>query len=461
MKRSVCLAALLVGCAPSHGALFDPVARDIDARLSVPGARAAWHRRDTDPSSDTEVQRLLGSPLTADAAVAIALRASGELQARFEELAARGADVATATVPHGPELEGAIRDNGHRSVEVGAMQDLRDILLAPARRGAASAELEAARRRAVRAAIDLAARARVDFYQAVAAQRAVVMQRRIVEATDAGAELAQALHAAGNVTDLAVARERAFFAQARIDLVGAEAAARDRRERLTATLGLSGSDAGWRADDKLADPPSALPAYDDLESRAVAASLELDELRWTLRGAGRRLGVARWQTLIPEVAVGVSAEREEHGGWAVGPAASVRVPLSDLAGGARAGAGADLRRAQHLYRARAVDVRATARTVRARLRAAHQRARELREVVLPLRRTILEQTLLQYNAMNATPFELLTARQEQVAAERAHVDAVRDFWIAQAAIDQLLAGGTPAASTDFTPAPAASGSGAH
>ena len=458
MRAPALAAALaLASCAPSQSALFDPVARDIDTRL---GQRATW-RRDADPSSDPDVQRLLAAPLTADAAVTIALRASGELQARFEELAARGADVATATVPHGPELEGSIRDNTHRTIDVGVMQDLRSLLLAPARRGAATAELEAARRRAVRAAIELAGRARADFYQAIAAARSVRMQKRIVDATDAGAELAQALHAAGNVTDLALARERAFFAQARLDLVAAEATARDRRERLTATLGLSGPDAGWRADDELPAPPAELPALDDLETRAVTASLDLDELRWTMRAAARRLGVARWSTLIPEVAVGVSAEREEHGGWAVGPAAELTIPLGELAGGARAGASADIRRAQHLYRARAVEVRAAARTARDRLRAAHQRAAELKDVVLPLRRTILEQTLLQYNAMNASPFELLTARQEQVAAERAHVEAVRDFWIAQSAVDQLLAGAMPGAATDFTSAPAAGGRDDH
>jgi cobalt-zinc-cadmium efflux system outer membrane protein len=438
--------AALAACAPSRSTLFDPVAHDVDRRI---GARPAWHRGDADPGRDPEVRRLLGAPLTADAAAAIALRASSHLQASFEELALRGADVATATVPVGPELEASVRSNGHRTIELGAMQDLRDLLLAPAKRGAASAEVEASRRRAVRAAIAIAASARTAFYELAAAERGVRLQRRIVEATDAGAELAQALHAAGNVTDLALVRERAFVAQARIDLVAAEAAARDRRERLNAILGLSGEDAAWRIAEELAGLPAAPPATDELEQKAIEQSLELAELRFTMEGASKRVGIARWSALLPEIAVGVSAERED-GEWSVGPAAALTVPLGDIAGGSRGRGWAELRRSQHLYRARAVDVRAAARSARARLIAAHARAVQLEKEVLPLRAQIVEQTLLQYNAMNATPFELLLARQEQIAAERAHVDAVRDYWIAQAAVDQLLAGATPGAAPDLT-----------
>jgi cobalt-zinc-cadmium efflux system outer membrane protein len=455
--RAALLLVTLAACAPSRSTLFDPVARDIDARV---GTRPAWHDDDADPGRDPDVRRLLAAPLTADAAAAIAVRASSHLQASFDELAMRGAEVATATVPVGPELEASVLYNGHQTLELGAMQDLRDLLLAPAKHGAASLEVEASRRRAVRAAVAIAASARTAYYELAAAERGVRLQRRIVEATDAGAELAQALHAAGNVTDLALARERAFVAQARIDLVAVEAAARDRRERLNAILGLAGDDAGWRIADELAEPPAALAATDDLESKAVAASLELDELRFVMQGAGKRIGIARWSALIPEIAVGVSAERED-GAWSVGPAASLTVPLGDIAGGSRGRGWAELRRAQHLYRARAIDVRAAARAARTRLAAAHQRALQLKSEVLPLRAQIVEQTLLQYNAMNATPFELLIARQEQVAAERAHVDAVRDYWIAQAAVDQLLAGATPGASTDLSPiaAPAAAGDG--
>jgi hypothetical protein len=111
--RAALLLLALAACAPSRSTLFDPVAHDVDRRI---GARPAWHRGDADPGRDPEVRRLLGAPLTADAAAAIALRASSHLQASFEELALRGADVATATVPVGPELEASVRSNGHRTI---------------------------------------------------------------------------------------------------------------------------------------------------------------------------------------------------------------------------------------------------------------------------------------------------------------------------------------------------------
>jgi outer membrane protein, heavy metal efflux system len=63
--------------------------------------------------------------------------------------------------------------------------------------------------------------------------------------------------------------------------------------------------------------------------------------------------------------------------------------------------------------------------------------------VMPLRQRILEQTVLQYNAMNASPFELLVARQQQVQASRQYMESLRDAWIAWVEIEQIRAGGTP------------------
>jgi hypothetical protein len=42
---------------------------------------------------------------------------------------------------------------------------------------------------------------------------------------------------------------------------------------------------------------------------------------------------------------------------------------------------------------------------------------------VPLTRRIVEETVLQYNAMNASPFELLSARRDQARAEQALIAA--------------------------------------
>ena len=64
--------------------------------------------------------------------------------------------------------------------------------------------------------------------------------------------------------------------------------------------------------------------------------------------------------------------------------------------------------------------------------------------MLPLRNEIVEQTQLQYNAMQLGPFQLLIAKQQQIDAGAAYIRALRDYWLARTELDQLLNGRMPA-----------------
>ena len=120
------------------------------------------------------------------------------------------------------------------------------------------------------------------------------------------------------------------------------------------------------------------------------------------------------------------------GEWEAGPAVSLGLPLFNQQQGARAPANAEIRRARNLSAATAIELRARSRAVRQRVLQAHAEARHLRDVVLPLRQRVLDETLKQYNAMNASTFELLTARRELVDAGRQYIDALRRFYRADA-----------------------------
>ena len=63
--------------------------------------------------------------------------------------------------------------------------------------------------------------------------------------------------------------------------------------------------------------------------------------------------------------------------------------------------------------------------------------------MVPLRERIVAQTLLQYNAMAASPFQLIAARRQQIEATIASVAALGGYWEARVEFDQLLAGGRP------------------
>jgi cobalt-zinc-cadmium efflux system outer membrane protein len=88
----------------------------------------------------------------------------------------------------------------------------------------------------------------------------------------------------------------------------------------------------------------------------------------------------------------------------------------------------------------AVQVRSAARAARARLQAARAGVIQARDVILPLRKRVLEQTQLEYNAMLVGLFELLQAKREQLEATEHYLELRKEYWLARLDAEQLLAG---------------------
>ena len=145
---------------------------------------------------------------------------------------------------------------------------------------------------------------------------------------------------------------------------------------------------------------------------------------------------------VPESSLGVGSEREE-GEWKVGPTIEVPIPLLNQGQGRLGRAAAEFRRAEQEYYAAGVRVRSAARLVQARVQGAEDRVRYSRDVVLPLRERIVRETQLQYNAMQVGVFDLLRAREQQIQAAVAYVDALLDYWLARTALELLMSGRMP------------------
>ena len=102
-----------------------------------------------------------------------------------------------------------------------------------------------------------------------------------------------------------------------------------------------------------------------------------------------------------------------------------------------------LRRAQQEYYALGVRIRATVRTILERVQGAEDRARYARDILLPLLERIVNETQLQYNAMQLGVFDLLRVREQQIQAAIAYIETLRDYWLARTDLDQLLSGCLP------------------
>ena len=69
---------------------------------------------------------------------------------------------------------------------------------------------------------------------------------------------------------------------------------------------------------------------------------------------------------------------------------------------------------------------------------ARSRAEYYRTTILPLRRSILQETQKQYNAMLLGAFQLLAAKENQISAGGRYIEALREYWIARSELDELL-----------------------
>lgn len=457
MIKLALVAAALAACVPSKSAVFGPVDREINRRI---GVDADWYAS-TDGRVPEAVTAMLAKPLDRDAAIRIALAMNKRLQAQYDELGIAASEVAAATVLAPLEVDVEYKwslEGDGTELELDATQDILDLIQIPQRRGIAQAALAATRARAVAATVSLVGRVEAAFVDVVAAQQELELRQTAFDAASAAADLTERMAGAGNVSELRLARERDQREQARIELGRAQADVEVRREALNDVLGVSGKDTRWTVADRLPDVPAAPPALDTLERDAIAASLDLEALRSEETAAAGRVGIARLRSWLPELGVGVSANRA-GGEWEAGPAISIGVPLFDQQQGPRARANAELRRARNEASATATSLRATARATRQRVLEAHAEARHLRDVVLPLRQRILDETLKQYNAMNASTFELLSARRDLVEAGRQMIDATRRFWRAAADARALARGGTPAGGEDTRTSTSSSSSG--
>jgi cobalt-zinc-cadmium efflux system outer membrane protein len=438
------LLMLATGCTTfDQQAGFAEVSTAVEARS---GKRLVWHLRTAlDAQVDQEVQALLHDTLTVDGAIQVALLNNRNLQALYADLGVAQADLVQAGLLRNPVFDGAVRfllSGGQPELEFNTAIEFLDIFYLPLRKRVAAAQFEEAKLQVMGVVLDFTVTVRRAFYRYQADEQMLELLQTIGQALAIALEVAQRLHDAGNITDLDLARERALLEEARLQLRAAEIAVRQSREQLNTLMGLWGSQTTWHIDRHLSDPAAHTTPLTELERRALQQSLDLASARQRIIVAGEQLGATRTVALIPEAELGGHGEREE-GAWDVGVSFGFPIPLFDQ-GQARVGrAVTELRRAQQEYYALGVQLRSTVRTVHERLQGAQDRVLYYRDILLPLRERIVNETQLHYNAMQLGVFDLVRAREQQIQAAVAYIETLLDYWLAHTDLGHLLSGRLP------------------
>jgi len=438
LRRCAALAILaaLVGCAglPNQYGFAD-IERLAAERL---GAEIRW---DGDNGEDGEtaeaVRKLLSRPLTAEAAVQIAVLNNHGLQATYEKLGIARADLIQAGLLRNPVLSGSAAFGPSIEWEAALIEDLLNFFTLAARRRAAEAGFEQTKLEVASRVFDLAAEVRSAYYALVGDMQALELLRTAAQGSEAAAALAERQVEAGTLGRLEQSMHQVLYAQTLLELSRAEAASRRDRERLNRLLGLWGRDIHWKTPERLPEVPASLPEFAQLEAQAVEHSLRLAaakrevETFSTTRQAALRF---RWLSLL---GIGIATHREPDGQF-TGPRVELGLPIFDRGQARLARLEAELRQSEQRLIALAVSLRAELRAARDRLVSAHEQARYLRRVLLPLQDTILTETQRQYNGMLLGVYDLLSAKHNEINTARDYVAAVREFWLAWSDLERVL-----------------------
>ncbi|MBK8170233.1 MAG: TolC family protein [Sandaracinaceae bacterium] len=436
---------LLTGCVSTaiHNDL--PQVREL-ARTSVPDGVVEG---EVNASTDSQVLQALRQPVDVDAAVRIALAGNRELRALFREMGiARGRLLQAGVVPN-PVVGVEFLPERNSRFELRVEYDITGLILAPASSRAASSEVDAARFRAAAAVVATGLEARADYYSFVAAEQKLAIAQQALDALAAARDAANAMRASGNAAEFTADVQIAAYERARVGVSEAELEVAHRRETLTRLFGIAGGEVIWHSSGSLPEAEHQLSVPDRVETTAIEASFALKEQRAHLEALGRQAGMASTAGWMPEIVADVhallghpeSTETNSLGDdWRFGAGVDVRLPIFAQNRGMAGALSAEFDAQMERYIGTAVTVRSAAREARNRLVSAHARVRLYADVIVPAQQRVMEQALLQYNAMDLSVFELLNARREQLDVELARVETLAEYWTARAEFESVIAG---------------------
>ena len=468
-RLSLAAALILGGCvgfSPDGG--MSPVTAIVATRLDQDVAKIGSDAEAA--SAEARVAGLLRRPLKVGTAVEVAFLRNKGLQADFNDLGVSEADYVKASLPPDPTLSlNFVTGQGDFELVTQVVAAVYALATLPTRQAIAGERFAAAQVRTAGRVSALASEVSRQYYVTVAAQEQVGFLDQAVSAAQASAEIAKQLGEAGNLNKLEQAREDVFYSELAAQRADVRTQAQAERERLTRLLGLWGPDIAFKLPAALPALPKSIPSARDIEAKAIRERLDLQAARHDLDALARQLGLTRVTRYVSDFNLLIQNDHEDAGttgGSKVATATQsqltrtgfvgeLTIPVYDFGESKVRGAREAYLGAANRLAQRAIDARSQAREAYIRRKGKYDLARYYADHVLPLRKTILDQSTLQYNGMLVDVTQLLLDARDRVTSNSAAIAAKRDFFIAGADLKATLTGDSPLAGSTSTVAASA------
>lgn len=434
--------SVLAGCASfSADGGFNPVEKTTKERL---GKEVKWARTGEDQNTiESRVAELLKKPLSADDAVQIALLNNKGLQASFYELGISESDLVQAGRLPNPRFSMLrARHEDEYKIEQSFTFNVFSLLTMPLARQVEQRRFAQTQRQVTSEVLRLAADTRKAYYAAVSGQQTADYMMQVKEVAEVSAELGKRMAQVGNWSKLTQAREQGFYADAVAQAARSRQAAYASREQLTRLMGLWGKQVDYTLPERLPDLPKTASDLPDIESLAMQQRLDLQAIRLETEGLASNLGLTKATRFINVLEFGPARVKEGQltEPYKKGYEISFELPIFDW--GTAKVTKAESIYMQALNRAgeMAVNARSEVRESYQAYRTNYDIAKHYRDEIVPLKKRISEENQLRYNGMLLSVFDLLADARSQISTVNGYIEALRDFWLAQADLDMALIG---------------------
>ncbi len=263
----------------------------------------------------------------------------------------------------------------------------------------------------------------------------------IVQADQAAADVAKAQHDAGNISDSAFTNQQAQVASARLALIDARKEKIGARENLDRLMGLWSIGLDWTAQPNLPPLPKVDPPLDHLEEVAMDQRRDVRAVRAQVDALAQALALKTDTRFFPAgINIGVDTEKSPDAQRVTGPTVELEIPIFDQGQGEIAKLATQERQAKAELQGLIVRIYSEVRESREMLKIDRDQVGYFKKTVVPLNVESVNQTLLQYNAMQVNTYDLLLTKQREIDAEREYVAAWRDYWIARTHLEEAVGG---------------------
>jgi len=401
-----------------------------------------------------QVAGLLIGPLSADAAVQVALLNNRDLQAAYNDLGISEAAYVQASLPPNPGISLLnVGGTGVANFELRLIGDILSLITLQRRSAIAADQFARARQQAVAATLSLAADTRRAYIRVVAAQQQAGFLDQARATVDAAVRLNARLGEGGGGDQLDQAELAAFYAELSARVGQARLAVRRERETLIRLMGLWGGDTNFALPAELPALPGEPETLATVEIEAINRRVDLIMARHDVAALAKSLSLTeatRYVSMLQLAGIfnNESPNMLTNSNTAInrgGAQLDVQLPIFDTGEARTRAARETYMRALNRLAAKAVNARSEARIAYETYRGTYDIAKFYRDRVLPLRQTVSKEIALRYSngvlaseGMRVDLFKYLTDARVRIGANAAALDARRDFYLASADLQAAL-----------------------